>query len=99
MNFSVNDIIYLMKGSGYDKEYMGETSTFILRVRFHKQQIFDPRSQYLYVSRHIAHCALGKEIPFKIIPFFSLNRDDRTFRKETEHHFIRKIHPELNQDI
>ncbi len=88
-----------MRCSGCNKEYTGETSTLPARVPVYKQRIFDPHSRYLYVSRHIAHCAVGKEIPLKIIPFFSLKHDDRTFCKETEHHFIRKIHPELNQDI
>ncbi len=88
-----------MKCSGCDKEYIGETSNLRARVQVHKRQIFDPHLRHLYVCRHIAHCAVGKETPFKIIPFSSLKRYDKHFCEETKHHFIRKFQTELNQDI
>ena len=63
------------------------------RVRVHRQQIFT----LLYVSHHIAHCAIGKSIPFKIAPVLHVNRNDRIYREEMEQSSIHKVKPELNQ--
>ena len=80
------------------KQYIGETSNLRARVRTHKQQILDPRLRHLYVSHHIAHCAIGKRKLFTIVPFFSLNRVDKFYRIEQEQYLIRKYRPELNRD-
>ena len=80
------------------KQYIGETSNLRARVRTHKQQILDPRLRHLYVSHHIAHCAIGKGKLFTNVPFFSLNRGDKFYRTEQEQYFIRKYRPELNRD-
>ena len=64
----------------------------------YKQQTLDPLLHHLYINHHIAHHAVSKPILLRITPFFLINRDDKTYRKEVERHFIRKLHPELNQD-
>ena len=71
MDCTVGDVIYLIRCGGCDKEYIGETSNLRARIRVHKQQILDPRLRRLYVSHHIAHCAINKRPLFQVIPFFS----------------------------
>ena len=92
------DIVYLIRCTGCDKEYIGETSNLQARFRVHKQQTLDSQLRHLYVNHHVAHCTIGKPILFRITPFFSINRDDKTYHKEIEQHFIRKFRPELNRD-
>ena len=65
MDCSIEDIIYIIKYAGCNKQYIGETGSFRDCVRVHKQQTFTPYLGNLYVSHHIAHCAIGKRIPFK----------------------------------
>ena len=72
----------LIKCNGCNKEYIGETENLRARVRVHKQQILDPHLRQLYISHHIAHCAIGKPELFKIIPFFFVNHNDRIYREE-----------------
>ena len=60
MDCTAMDIVYLIRCTGCDKEYIGETSNLRARVRVHKQQTLDPRLRHLYVNHHIAHCAIGK---------------------------------------
>ena len=92
MDYSCRDIIYLLTCGGY------KTSNLRARVRTHKQQILDTRLRHLYVSHHIAHCAIGKRKLFTIVPFFSLNCGDKFYRIEQEQYFIHKYRPELNRD-
>ena len=70
MDCTAMDIVYLIRFTGCDKEYIGETSNLRARVRVHKQQTLDPRLRHLYVNHHIAHCAMGKPTLFQITPFF-----------------------------
>ena len=66
MDCNAKNVIYLINCSGCDKEYIGQTSNLRARVRVHKQQILNPNLRTLYVSKHIAHCSIGKDIPFKL---------------------------------
>ena len=81
INCSTEDIIYVINALGVinstlEKQVASET------VRVHKQQIFPPYLRKLYFSHHIAHCAIGKRIPFKITPIFHVNRIYRIYREE-----------------
>ena len=98
MDCSCKDILYLLTCGGCNKQYIRETSDLRARVRTHKQQILDPRLWHLYMSHHIAHCAVGKRKLFMIIPFLSLTHGDKFYRIEQEQYFIRKYCPELNRD-
>ena len=98
MDCTAMNIIYLIRCTGCDNEYIGETSNLPARVRIHKQQTLDQRLRHLYVNHHIAHGTIGKSTLFQIIPVFSINRDDKTYREEIEQHFIKKFRPELNRD-
>lgn len=98
MDSTAMDIIHLIRCTGFGKEHIGETSNLRARVGVHKQQTLDPRLRHLSVNHHIAHCAIGKPILFRITLFFSINCNDKTYREEIEQHFIRKFRPELNRD-
>ena len=52
----------------------------------------------LYVSKHVAHCSIGEDIPFTITPFLTFDRSDVIEREEKENSFIQKCTPELNRD-
>ena len=65
---NATNILYLINCSGCQKEYIGQTSHLCARVRIHKQQLLNPRLGTLHVSKHIAHCSIGKPIPFTITP-------------------------------
>ena len=60
MDCTAMDVVYLIRCTGCDKEYIVETSNLRARVRVHKQQTLDPRLRHLYVNHHIAHCAIDK---------------------------------------
>ena len=62
MDCAATDIIYMIKCTGCDKEYIFEASN--LRARVHIQQTLDLRLRSLYVNHHIVHCAIGKPILF-----------------------------------
>ena len=95
MDCDAEDIIYLLNCGGCHKQYKGETGELRARVRIHKQQIKDPNLRTLDVS-HTAHCTIGKEKLFEIIPFYFVNRGDRLYREEIEQYFIDKFKPEQN---
>ena len=98
MNCNAKNVIYLIRCSGCNKEYIGQTSNLRARVRIHKQQILNPNLRTLYVSKHIAHCSIGEDIPFTITPFLTFDRNDVIEREEKENYFIQKYTPELNRD-
>ena len=49
MDCTAMDIVYLIRCTGCDKEYIGETSNLRARVRVHKQQTLDPRLRHLHM--------------------------------------------------
>ena len=98
MNCNAKNVIHLIRCSGCNREYIGQTSNLRARVRIHKQQILNPNLRTLYVSKHITHCSIGKDIPFTLIPFLTFDRNDVIEREEKENYFIQKYTPELNQD-
>ena len=56
------------------------------------------QTQYrnLKVSKHIYNCAKNISPMFTICPFYKLQNQDETFRKEKEDYFIQKFKPSLN---
>ena len=98
MDCNVKNTLYLIRCSGCNKEYIGQTSDLRAWVRIHKQQILNPNMRTLYVSKHIAHCFIGEDIPFTITPFLTFDRNDVIEREEKQNYFIQKYTPELNRD-
>ena len=84
IDFSAKIALYLINCSGCNKEYISQTSNLRPRIRIHKQQILNPNLRTLYVSRHMAHCSISKEIPIIIIYFLTFDRNDIIEREEKE---------------
>ena len=98
MDCNLKNTLYLIRCSGCNKEYIGQTSNLQARVRIHKQQILNPNLLTLYVSKHIAHCSIGEDISFTLTPFLTFDRNDVIDREEKENYFIQKYTPDLNRD-
>ena len=48
------------------------------------------------VHRHLDNCANDYEIPFNIVPFYTVRQGTLTARLTVEDYFIRKFQPQLN---
>ena len=66
------------------------------RVTVHKQQIRDPHTRMLGVSKHIDECAAGLTPQFTIFPFYKILSPSEGMRKNKERFFILKYKPVLN---
>ena len=63
------------------------------RVTVHKQQIRDPHTGMLGVSKHIDECAAGLTPQFTIFPFYKILSPSEVMRKNKERFFILKYRP------
>ena len=61
----------------------------------HKQQIGDPHTRMLGVSKHIDECAAGLTPQFTIVPFYKILSPSEGMRKNKERCFILKYKPVL----
>ena len=60
MNCTSTNLIYVITCAGRGHNYIGETGDVLRnRVTVHKQQIRDPHTRMLGVSKHIDECAAG----------------------------------------
>ena len=97
MSCEVQNVIYVIRCDGCQKEYIGETGDFLRkRVTVHRQHIRDKNVRILFVSEHIDQCASSKTPAFKIFPLLKIHSDNPTLRKEKEQYFIRLFRPQLN---
>ena len=62
----------------------------------HKQQIRDPHTRMLGVSKHIDKCAAGLTPQFTIFPFYKILSPSEVMRKNKERFFMSKYKPVLN---
>ena len=62
----------------------------------HKQQIRDPHTRMLGVSKHIDECAAGLTPPLTIFPFYTILSPSEVMRKNKERFFILKYKPVFN---
>ena len=58
------------------------------RVTVHKQQIRDPHTRMLGVSKHIDECAAGLTPQFTIFPFYKILSPSEGMRKNKERFFL-----------
>ena len=90
--------IYVMRCTGCDEEYIGETGDSLRhRMTVHRQQIRNSNFRILHVSNHIATCARNCETPFKLFPLYKMKEADTTIRKMKESYFIDLFKPKLNR--
>ena len=73
MNCTSTNLIYVITCAGCGHNYIGETGDVLRnRVTVHKQQIRDPHTRMLGVSKHIDECAAGLTPQFTIFPFYKI---------------------------
>ena len=97
MSCTSNNLIYVITCAGCGKNYIGETGDVLRnRVTVHKQQIRDPSTRMLGVSKHIDECAVGLTPQFSIFPFYKILSSSENMRKNKEKLFISKYKPVLN---
>ena len=97
MNCGTRNCIYVLKCTGCQKSYIGETNNLRHRINLHKDHA--ARNCGLNVSRHFYQCSQHESTKFYVMPFFKMKNDDTNFWKQMEAKFINKFKPELNCDI
>ena len=94
MNCTSTNLIYVITCAGCGHNYIGETGDVLRnRVTVHKQQIRDPHSRMLGVSKLIDECAAGLTPQFTIFPFYKILSPSEVTRKNKERFFILKYKP------
>ena len=97
MNCTSTNLVYVITCAGCGHNYTGETGDVLRnRVTVHKQQIKDPHTRMLGVSKHIDECAAGLTPQFTIFPFYKILSPSEVIRKNKERFFISKYKPVLN---
>ena len=92
MNCTSMNLIYIITFAGCGHNYIGETSDVLRsRVTVHKQQIRDPHTRMLGVSKHI-ECDAGLSPQFTIFLFYKILSPSESMRKNKERFFILKLH-------
>ena len=81
----------------YAKEYyIGQTGDKLRnRKTVHDQQIRDPSTKQMHVSKHIDNCC-KTQLKFSVFPFYKFQTDDVTARLAKERYFIDVFSPKLN---
>ena len=96
MSCTSNNLIYVITCAGCGKNYIGETGDVLRnRVTVHKQQIRDPSTRMLGVSKHIDECAVGLTPQFSIFPFYKILSSSENMRKNKEKLLFRNTSPFL----
>ena len=98
MNCGVRDFLYVLTCNACKENYIGESGdTLRHRAAVHRNQIIQAQYRKLNVSNHVYNCAKNISPMFTICPFYKLQNQDETFRKEKEEYFIQKFKPSLNR--
>ena len=66
-----------------------------MKVKVHKQQIRDPHTCMLGVSKHIDECAAGLTPQFTIFLFYKILSPSEVMRNNKERFLFRNINPFL----
>ena len=89
MNCTSTNLIYVITCAGCGHNYIGETGDVLRnRVTVHEQQIRDPHTRMLGVSKHIDECAAGLTPQFTIFPFYKILSPSESMRKKKESFFF-----------
>ena len=65
MNCTSTNLIYIITCAGCGHNYKGKTGDVMRnRVTVHKQQIRDPHTRMLGVSKHIDECTAGSSVHY-----------------------------------
>ena len=92
MNCTSTNLSYVITCAGCGHNYIRETGDVLRnRVTVHKQQIRDPHTRMLGVSKHIDECAAGLTPQFTIFPFYKILSPSEVMRKNKERFFYFEI--------
>ena len=82
--------------NGCKEFYIGQTGDKLRnRKTVHEQQIRDPSTRQMPVSKHIYNCCKTQP-KFSIFPFYKFQTDDVSARLAKERYFIDVFSPKLN---
>ena len=94
-NCESKNLIYVVICSGCKEEYIGQTQAMLKeRLNTYRQHIWQPGLQQIDVEGHIRIYGGGN---FKIMPFFSIRKDNKILREAYKTYFIGKFKPTLNK--
>ena len=65
-------------------------------MTLHRQHIRHSNVRILFISEHIANCAMGLDINFRLFPLFKMKTDNVTSRKMKKAYFIELFEPNFN---
>ena len=89
MNRTSTNLIYVITCAGCGHNYIGKTGDVLRnRVTAHEQQIRDPHTRMLGVSKHIDECAAGLTPQFTIFPFYKILSPSESMRKKKRGFFF-----------
>ena len=96
MNCTVRNVLYVLICNGCKEFYIGQTGDKLRnRKTVHEQQIRDPSTRQMPVSKHIDNCCKTQP-KFSIFPFYKFQTDDVSARLAKERYFIDVFSPKLN---
>ena len=96
MNCTVRNVLYVLICNGCQEFYIGQTADKLRnRKTVHEQQIRDPSTSQMPVSKHIDNCCKTQP-KFSIFPFYKFQTDDVSARLAKERYFIDVFSPKLN---
>ena len=82
MSCTSTNLIYVIPCAGCGYNYIGETGDVLRnRMTVHKQQIRDPHTRMLGVSKHIDECVARLTLWFTIFPFYKILSPSEGMRK------------------
>ena len=96
MNCTVRNVLYVLICNGCKEFFIGQTGDKLRnRKTVHEQQIRDPPTRQMPVSKHIDNCCKTQP-KFSIFPFYKFQTDDVSARLAKERYFIDVFSPKLN---
>ena len=96
MNCTVRNVLYVLICNGCKEYYIGQTGDKLRnRKTVHEQQIRDPSTRQMPVSKHIDNCCKTQP-KFSLFPFYKFQTDDVSARLAKERYFIDVFSPKLN---
>ena len=96
MNCNVRNVLYVLICNGCKEYYIGQTGDKLRnRKTVHEQQIRDPSTRQMPVSKHIDNCCKTQP-KFSLFPFYKFQTDDVSARLAKERYFIDVFSPKLN---
>ena len=96
LNCTARNVLYVLICNGCKEYNICQTGDKLRnRKTVHEQQIRDPSTRQIPVSKHIDNCCKSQP-KFSIFPFYKFQTDDVSARLAKERYFIDEFSPKLN---